>query len=213
MISHANQSATEYSDTLQVPSLRLYLQNIKSDGSSPPAPAIKRDFAPLWRCSQSLRLGSGGEADSGTGQGMRVYRLVNSAHDPIAPGEKLVRASDHSRKKLGEGMYFAWSADYARQFANTSHGHTYTHLLTCHLKNLTEDNFVDLVKEPNLIARSEFKDLPIADRRLAYCKKHNKVGVIWKAGKFGWIEVCLYSEYIRDVVIIESAERMSGLSG
>jgi hypothetical protein len=144
---------------------------------------------------------------------MRVYRLVNSAHDPITPGQKLVRASDHSHQKLGEGIYFAASADDARQFAKTEAGHTYTHLLTCRLENMTEGNFVNLVNEPNLIVRSEFKDLPVAERRLAYCKKHNKVGVIWKAQKFGWIEVCLFSEYIRDAVIIESAEPLSSSPG
>jgi hypothetical protein len=141
---------------------------------------------------------------------MNVYRLVNCDHDPITVGATLIRGSDHSRQKLGPGMYFAISREAALEFAKTRHGHTYTHLLTCRLKGITEKDFVDLVKEPFVISRSEFKALPYDQRGSAYCAKHGKKGIIWKA--IDWVEVCLFAQHIGDSVIVESVEMLPASS-
>lgn len=136
---------------------------------------------------------------------MTLFRLVNSIHDPIEIGSALIRCSDHSNQKLGCGMYFAETRKGAMQFGATKHGHNYTHLLTCSLKDLSRDDFVDLIADPRQIDRSEFKSLLYAERGPAFAKKHGKKGLIWK-GASGWIEVCLFAEHIEGSVIIEAVE-------
>lgn len=111
-------------------------------------------------------------------------------------------------------MYFSVSRGDALQFARTNHKHLYTHLLTCRLTNITKDDFVDLVSDPNRILkakaelRSNLKTLSVKKLHAAYCKEHGKKGVIWTA-KHGWTEVCLLTEYIDDAVVIEHVEALN----
>lgn len=143
---------------------------------------------------------------------MEVFRLVNDQHDPTRVGEILVRTSDHSHQKLGNGMYFAASREDALQFARTQREHEYTHLLGCRLKGVTRNDFVDLVEDPNCIIRSEFASLPGTQRGLAYCKRHGKKGLIWRATK-GWTEICLFSEFSQNTAFIESVEKLVAFKG
>ena len=143
---------------------------------------------------------------------MKVYRLVNSKYDPITIGENLTRTSDHSYQKYGEGMYFAASRADALNFAKAQHGHAYTHLLTCRIEEASQDDFVDLRREQNCLATSEFRTLPMKKRAPEYCRQQQKKGLIWSsiAGKdtLAWTEVCLYPEHILDGVVIEAAEKL-----
>jgi hypothetical protein len=145
---------------------------------------------------------------------MKVYRLVNCDYDPIVVGARLSRSSDHSHQKLGEGIYFSVSRNDALQFARTNHKHVYTHLLTCRLRNITKDDFVDLVNDPNRIVKakaergSNLKTLSGRKLNVAYCKRQGKKGVIW-AAQNGWTEGFLLSEYINDAVSIENVETLS----
>jgi hypothetical protein len=136
---------------------------------------------------------------------MKVYRLVDSDHDPTDVGAFLTRCSDHSKQKLGSGMYFAATRKDALAFAAKHHGHKYSHILTCDLKGVQPDDLVDLVAEPFLIAHSEFKNPVYAQRCLEYAMKYGKKGIIWKAVS-GWIEVCLFAEHVPGSVVIEAAE-------
>jgi hypothetical protein len=145
---------------------------------------------------------------------MKVYRLVNCDYDPVVVGARLRRSSDRSHQKLGEGIYFSSSRDDALQFAGTNHKHKYTHLLTCRLRNITKDDFVDLVSDPNCIVKakaepgSKLKGFSGKKLYVAYCKEHGQKGVIWSA-QGGWTEVCLLSEYIDDAVDIEHVEALN----
>ena len=144
---------------------------------------------------------------------MRVYRLVNCEYDPITVGTQLTRSSDHSHQKLAEGIYFSVSRDDALQFAGANHGHVYTHLLTCQLKNITIDDFIDLVSDPNCIlkakakSKSNLKMLSGKKLNVAYCREKGKKGLIWRAQN-RWIEICLLADYIGDSVEIEHAEAL-----
>jgi hypothetical protein len=138
---------------------------------------------------------------------MRLFRLVNHQHDPIEVGTILTRTSNHSNQKMGKGMYFATTRDDALRFAKTQHRHVYTHLLGCQLEGTTENDFIDLVEDPNLIVKSEFRELRSAERGLAYAKKYGRKGLIWRATN-GWTEVCLFADYVQNVVIIESVEAL-----
>jgi hypothetical protein len=112
---------------------------------------------------------------------MILYRLVDSAIDPIKVGERLTRTSDHSHQKFGEAMYFATTREdaliFARaQHAKAQHGHKYTHLLRCRIENARLDDFVDLRKEPNCIAQSKFRRQLMTKAAPAHCKQRQKKG-------------------------------------
>jgi hypothetical protein len=113
---------------------------------------------------------------------MQVYRLVNQEHDPIEVGSFLTRTSDHSRQKYAVGIYFALTREDALAFAKQDHGHTYTHLLTCRLKGVSESELVDLIADAKLISRfktSEKASQPgLTTRELneKYCEIHGKKG-------------------------------------
>ena len=96
---------------------------------------------------------------------MKVFRLVHSAHDPVEKGAFLTRASNHSHQKIADGIYFALSRDEALVFAKKPHGHTYSHLLTCDLLGVSEQDVVNLVENCNLIVKWNRGRYPRDERR------------------------------------------------
>jgi hypothetical protein len=144
---------------------------------------------------------------------MKAFRLVDQRYDPVEVGRYLTRISDFSNKKLGRGMYFALTREDALQFAKKDHGHEYTHLLTCKLVNVTEDDFADLIANPNLLAtlkvrpNSPLFGLTGTDLKVKYCEVHGKKGIIWQATN-GWSELCLLPTFVNDAVVIEASEAL-----
>jgi hypothetical protein len=145
---------------------------------------------------------------------MTGYRLVNSVHDPIAVGAFLDRGSTKSNQKIAEGMYFAPSREDALIFANKSHGHTYFHLLTCELIGVSEQDVVDLVVNPNLIAHwVRRRDYPTRKATTtAFCRDSGKKVIIWQSqpsqSSETWTEICLLTEYIPNTVLITHVEEL-----
>jgi hypothetical protein len=145
---------------------------------------------------------------------MTGYRLVNSVHDPVAVGAFLDRGSTKSKQKIAGGMYFAPSREDALIFANKSHGHTYSHLLTCELIGVSEQDVVDLVVSPNLIAhwvrRHDYPTRKTATA--AFCRDNGKKVIIWQSqsSKLSetWTEICLLTEYIPNTVLITHVEEL-----
>lgn len=82
---------------------------------------------------------------------LKLYRVVNREFDPIVAGVQLTRCSDNSNQKHGDGIYFVISRADALAFARSDHKHTYTHVLTCRLKDISMEDFVDLRIDPNCI--------------------------------------------------------------
>jgi hypothetical protein len=94
---------------------------------------------------------------------MKAFRLVNCDHDPITVGAYLERASTHSKQKLCDGMYFSTSREDALEFAKKNHGHKYTHLLTCELRDMHESDFVDRPQSCEAVQKSGSGKSRIAD--------------------------------------------------
>lgn len=144
---------------------------------------------------------------------MQLFRLVNKEHDPIEAGSLLTRTSDCSNQKIADGMYFALTREDALKFSTKDHGHTYTHLLTCQLEEISKNDLVDLVKNENQIARFKTSAKPplsiLTGRELntRYCDIHGKKGILWRARK-GWTEVCILKQFVANSVIIEAAETL-----
>ena len=112
---------------------------------------------------------------------MKVFRLVHSAHDPVKKGAFLTRASTHSHQKIADGIYFALSKDEALIFAKKSHGHTYSHLLTCDLIGVSEQDVVNLVENENLLVKWNRGRYPKRrDAAAAFCQNKKKA-ILWRA--------------------------------
>ena len=150
---------------------------------------------------------------SNSGFGMLVHRLVNQEYDPIEIGSILTRTSDHSKQKIGEGMYFALTREDALEFSKKNHGHKYTHVLTCRLKGISKDDLVDLIGNPNFFrllkppSGSPLSGLRGRALHSRYCEIEGKKGILWRAEN-GWAELCLMRAYVEDNVVIEGAERL-----
>lgn len=144
---------------------------------------------------------------------MKAFRLVNCDHDPVSVGAYLERASTYSNQKLCAGMYFATSRKDALEFAKKDHGHIYTHLLTCGLTDMDENDFVDLVADPNLIVRQNRTGQTRREATETFCRENNKKGVIWQsppsASSRGWKELCLLPQHIQHSVLIREVEELS----
>jgi hypothetical protein len=110
-------------------------------------------------------------------------------------------------------MYFALTREDALQFAKKDHGHKYTHLLTCKLVNITEDDFADLIANSNLLAtlkvppNSPLFGLTGTNLKVKYCEVHGKKGIIWQATN-GWSELCLLPPFVKGTVVIEVSEAL-----
>ena len=145
---------------------------------------------------------------------MTGYRLVNSAYDPVTVGVFLDRGSTGSNQKIAEGMYFAPSREEALIFARKPHGHTYSHLLTCELIGVSEQDVVDLVVSPNLIAKwAQRPDYPTKKTAAAaFCRENSKKVIVWQSQSSQisevWTEICLLTEYIPNAVRITHVEEL-----
>lgn len=145
---------------------------------------------------------------------MTGYRLVNSVYDPVTAGVFLDRGSTESNQKIAEDMYFAPSREEALIFAKKPHGHTYSHLLTCELIGVSEQDVVDLVVSPNLIAqwarRPDYSTKKTATA--AFCRDNSKKVIIWQSQSSQlseiWTEICLLTEYIPNTVLITHVEEL-----
>lgn len=139
---------------------------------------------------------------------MIAWRLVNSQHDPIEPGQFLTRPSDHSNQKLGVGMYFSPTVEALQTFLDTHHGHTYTHILECDIIETSLTDFLDLRPGWQPLREPPYRAIrfPLSAHR--YCQDYSLKGVIWTATA-GWVEVVLFSEHINGRVRIVSAKALS----
>jgi hypothetical protein len=126
---------------------------------------------------------------------MKLYRLVNQAHDPTAVGQFLVRTSTHSNQKMGDGMYFGLDVFEALRF-NATRNHTYTHLLEVDVTHAVAD-FFDLRANENAVVKSPFASEKVAERFLSFCNHHGKKGLIWSSkGTGAWTEVLVLAPYV-----------------
>ena len=109
-------------------------------------------------------------------------------------------------------MYFAASREDALAFETKNHGHRYTHLLTCELEDMREEDFLDLIAEPNQIVRQRSPGQSMRDAVRDLCRKNKKKGVIWQSPSSetssGWKEICLLSDNIPMAVLIIDAEAL-----
>jgi hypothetical protein len=109
-------------------------------------------------------------------------------------------------------MYFATSREDALEFAKKDRGHSYTHLLTCELKDMQEGDFVDLVANPNQIVRQKRTGQNSRDATKDFCRENTKKGVIWQSvsseSLSGWKEICLLPEHIQQAVVIKEVEAL-----
>lgn len=144
---------------------------------------------------------------------MKVLRLVHSAHDPVEKGAFLTRASNHSHQKIADGIYFALSRDEALVFAKKPHGHTYSHLLTCDLFGVSEQDVVNLVDNCNLIVKWNRGRYPKRrDAAAAFCRENKKKAILWRAQSSqeseSWTELCLLAAHIPNTVLITDVEEL-----
>lgn len=142
---------------------------------------------------------------------MIVYRLVDKAHDNIAPGETLSRTSDKSKQKLGDGVYFALDRGSALDFAHKDHGYTYTHLLKCEVPGRSVSDFADLISDPSLITCWASGRWGLREAVPLYCKANKLFGAIWQATD-GWKELVLLKEFAVGTVRIVESEKLVELN-
>ena len=106
-------------------------------------------------------------------------------------------------------MYFAPSREDALEFVQKVQKHEYTHLLTCQLVGIRQDDLLDLIADPNLIAKAKrnphYSKLTKREVYPTYCEAHRKKGILWKATK-GWRELCLLRAFAEGTVVIEATE-------
>lgn len=154
-------------------------------------------------------------------RGLTVYRLVDTEHDPVDAGTSLTRISGYSNQKYGPAMYFAFTREDSLNFAKAQrakgeHGYKYTHLLTCRIEDASLEQFVDLRATPNVMMSGRFRSLSTSKRGPAYCKEHEKKGVIWQSqaslNSPKWTELCLYPEHVGSNVVIVAAEDLASLT-
>lgn len=143
---------------------------------------------------------------------MIVFRLVDSEHDSVREGEFLTRPSSWSYQKIAEGMYFSLSKKDALIFAKKPHGHKYSHLLTCELIGVSDQDIVDLTRNENLITRWNRGRLPRRDAAVAFCREQNKKAILWRSQSSQesetWTELCLLTNHIPNTVRIITAEKL-----
>jgi hypothetical protein len=143
---------------------------------------------------------------------MKAFRLVHSTHDPVAKEAFLTRASNRSHQKIAEGMYFALSREDALVFAKKPHGHIYSHLLTCELIGLGQEDIVNLVEDENLIAKWNRGRFKSRDAAVEYCRENKKKAILWASKSSQksqtWTELCLLAEHIPNTVRIIDVEEL-----
>jgi hypothetical protein len=186
------------------------------DGAKPDACELRAEVMSVLACllddGPSSQPQSADSSDSISG--MLVYRCVNQEHDPVEVGSHLTRTSNYSKQKLAEGMYFAVTREDALTFSRKDHGHTYTHLLTCRLKDVSKSDLVDLIVDAQLISHfkrsEEVSRAGLSGRELnrKYCEIHSKKGLLWTASANSWAEVCLFPEFVNSAVVIEAVEKL-----
>jgi len=129
------------------------------------------------------------------GRTLKLYRLVDRAHDPFAVGQFLLRPSNHSRQKNGDGMYFGLDVFEALRFRATRN-HGYTDLLEVEVPNPLGD-FFDLRTDQNAVVNSQFAGQLVAQRYLNFCNHHQKVGLIWSSmGANAWTEIVVLTPHV-----------------
>jgi hypothetical protein len=145
------------------------------------------------------------------------YRLVSSTYDPVTVGSFLEARTietnpNLNNQKIAEGMYFTPSKEEAVIFASKPHGHTYSHLLTCELVGISEQDVLDLIEAPNLITRwVRRSDYPTKKAATAaFCRDNGKKVVLWQSRSSQpseiWKEMCLLLEYVPNTVQITHVE-------
>jgi hypothetical protein len=144
---------------------------------------------------------------------MKVFRLVHSAHNPVEKGAFLTRASTNGHQKIADGIYFALSREEALIFAKKPHGHTYSHLLTCDLIGVSEQDVVNLVENENLIVKWNRGRYPkMKDAAAAFCQQNKKKAILWRSQSSQecerWTELCLLTEHIPNTVLITDVEEL-----
>ena len=137
---------------------------------------------------------------------MQLYRLVNEKFDPVQVGSRLERSSSNSNQKLGDGMYFAVNRQSALDFAATRN-HPYTHLLTCEVEGITEDDLADMVSDPACVTRWKgSRRISSREAYVQYCAEHGLRGI--RAGFANWEEIVIHDQHLTGNVRIVDSEKL-----
>lgn len=160
---------------------------------------------------------------------LRAFRLVNSAHNPIAQGSVLP-SSQASNMKLGVGIYFAETEADAVTFFKSHHGYEYTHFLECSLTGVVASDFFDLATRANelaqfkvgwtwsgaaqatgdAMAKARAKGLAVFKD---FAAAQGKKGLRWEYPGGGWIELVLHEPHCTGTVTVVSAVDLATWEG